>query len=124
MIPGNDLCCSFEILFSYIVNATSVFAFEKCSSSLNAENVHFFFRWLFFLQSAVFDAAIETDFSFVLLLEQIHGVVTFKNIFAEKHEQERGAEIVDALDVSTSWVSYGPNEENTGHHALHLLAFE
>jgi hypothetical protein len=42
MIPGNDLRRSFEVLFSYIVNAISVFGLEKSRSSLNAENIHFF----------------------------------------------------------------------------------
>ena len=87
MIPGNDLRRSFEVLFSYIVNAISVFGLEKSRSSLNAENIHFFFNCIFFLLSAVFDASVETDFSFVLLLEQIHGVITFKNVFAEEDEQ-------------------------------------
>jgi hypothetical protein len=87
MIPGNDLCRSFEVLFSYIVNAVSVFGLEKSCSSLNAENIHFFFNGIFFLQSAVFDASVEADLSFVLLLEQIHGIITFKNVFAQEDEQ-------------------------------------
>ena len=120
----NNLCRSFEILFSYIVNSASIFGFEKCSSSLHAENIFYFFNLIFFLQSAVFNAPIETDFSFVLLLEQMHCIITFKNIFAKEHEQQRGTKIIDPLDVSASWVTNRPNEENTCHHALHLLAFE
>ena len=123
-MTGHDLRCSFEIFFSYIVNSISVFAFQKCSSSLNAEDVNFLLSFIFFLESAVFDATIETDFSFVLLLEQMHCVVALENIFAQEDEQERSAEIVYALDVSACWVTNGPNEEDASHHALHLLAFE
>lgn len=124
VIPGNDFRRSFEILFSYIVNSISVFGFEKLCSSLNAKNVNFFLNWIFFLQSTVLYAPVEADFSFVLLLQQVHGVIAFENVFAEKDEQQRCTEIIYTLYVSTSWMSYGPNEENTGHHTLHLLTFE
>ena len=124
MIPGNDFRRSFEILFSYIVNSISVFGFEKLCSSLNAENVNFFLNWIFFLQSTVLYAPVEANFSFVLLLQQMHCVIAFENVFAQKDEQKWRTEIINALHICTCWVSYGPDEQNTCHHALHLLAFE